>query len=75
MGGAAFRHTLATLLLEGGADIRHIQAMLGHANLQTTALYTHVAIEQLVEVYERSHPCARRPSTSTESPADGKIEG
>jgi integrase/recombinase XerD len=65
-----FRHTFATMLLDGGADIRHIQAMLGHENLQTTATYTHVAIEKLVEVYERSHPLAARPSqgphTSTE---------
>ena len=60
-----FRHTFATLLLDGGADIRHIQAMLGHENLQTTARYTHVAIDSLVEVYERTHPRALRPSTST----------
>jgi len=38
--------------------------MLGHANLQTTALYTHVAIEHLQEVYERAHPAARRPSAA-----------
>jgi integrase/recombinase XerD len=60
-----FRHTFATLLLEGGADIRHIQAMLGHQNLQTTAGYTHVAIDKLVEVYERAHPFVKRPSTTT----------
>ena len=59
-----FRHTFATLLLDGGADIRHIQAMLGHENLQTTAGYTHVAIEKLVEVYERTHPRAQRPSST-----------
>jgi predicted transcriptional regulator len=46
---------------EYGADIRHIHAMLGHENLQTTAGYTHVAIEEMVEVYERSHPLAPRP--------------
>jgi integrase/recombinase XerD len=62
-----FRHTFATLLLDGGADIRHIQAMLGHENLQTTAGYTHVAIEKLVEVHERTHPRAQRPSTSTKA--------
>ena len=60
-----FRHTFATALLNGGADIRHIQAMLGHENLQTTAGYTHVAIDKLVEVYERTHPRAKRPSTPT----------
>ena len=59
-----FRHTFATLMPDGAADIRHIQAMLGHENLQTTAGYTHVAIEKLVEVYERTHPRAQRPSTS-----------
>ena len=62
-----FRHTFATALLDGGADIRHIQAMLGHENLETTAGYTHVAIEKLVEVYERTHPCVKRPSTTTAS--------
>ena len=64
-----FRHTFATALLDGGADIRHIQAMLGHENLETTAGYTHVAIEKLVEVYERTHPCVKRPSTTTTSDA------
>ena len=52
------RHTFATLLLDGGVDIRHIQGMLGHENLQTTAGHTHVAMEKLVEVYERAR---RRP--------------
>jgi integrase/recombinase XerD len=42
-----FRHTMATLMLEGGADIRFIQAMLGHADLKTSHIYTHVAIRQL----------------------------
>jgi integrase/recombinase XerD len=51
-----FRHTMATLMLEGGADIRWIQAMLGHAQLSTTALYTRVAISQLKRVHERTHP-------------------
>lgn len=67
-----FRHTFATLLLEGGADIRHIQAMLGHQNLQTTAGYTHVAIDKLVEVYEKAHPFVKRPSTNVA--ADAKVE-
>ena len=51
-----FRHTMATLMLEGGADIRWIQAMLGHAQLSTTALYTRVAISQLKRVHARTHP-------------------
>jgi integrase/recombinase XerD len=59
-----FRHTMATLMLEGGADIRFIQAMLGHADLKTTQIYTHVAIRQLQEIHRATHPakleCARR---------------
>ncbi|UML80606.1 tyrosine-type recombinase/integrase [Leptospira kirschneri] len=51
-----FRHTTATLMLEHGADIRYVQEMLGHKNLGTTQIYTHVAIQKLQEVYERTHP-------------------
>ena len=51
-----FRHTMATLMLEGGADIRFIQAMLGHADLKTTQIYTHVAIRQLKEIHSATHP-------------------
>ncbi|MCB1599962.1 MAG: tyrosine-type recombinase/integrase [Xanthomonadales bacterium] len=51
-----FRHTMATLMLENGADLRYIQVMLGHAKLETTAIYTQVAIGKLKEVYERTHP-------------------
>jgi integrase/recombinase XerD len=54
-----FRHTMATLMLEGGADTRFIQAMLGHADISTTQIYTRVAIRKLKEVYERSHPGAK----------------
>lgn len=54
-----FRHTMATLMLEAGADLRFIQAMLGHASIVSTQLYTHVAIRNLKEVYERTHPAAR----------------
>ncbi len=54
-----FRHAMATLMLEGGADVRMIQAMLGHASLETTSLYTHVAIRVLKETHERTHPGAR----------------
>lgn len=55
-----WRHTMATLMLEGGADIRHIQAMLGHAELSTTQIYTQVAIRQLQQVHAATHPGARR---------------
>ena len=51
-----FRHTMATLMLEGGADIRFIQQMLGHADLNTTQIYTHVAIRQLQEIHRATHP-------------------
>jgi integrase/recombinase XerD len=54
-----FRHSCATHMLEGGADIRYIQAMLGHARLDTTQIYTHVSIRALQEVHARSHPHGR----------------
>ena len=51
-----FRHTMATLMLEGGADLRFIQAMLGHAKLDTTQIYTQVSIRKLKEMHEATHP-------------------
>jgi len=53
-----FRHSMATLMLEGGADIRYIQQMLGHARLETTQIYTRVSIEKLKEVHKKTHPGA-----------------
>lgn len=51
-----WRHTMATLMLEGGAELRYIQAMLGHSALSTTEIYTHVAVGQLARVHAASHP-------------------
>jgi integrase/recombinase XerD len=60
-----FRHTMATLMLEGGADTRYIQEMLGHARLDTTQIYTHVSIRKLKQVHSRTHPSARVQSRET----------
>lgn len=51
-----FRHTMATLMLDGGADIRHVQSILGHVRLDTTMVYTHVSIAKLKEVHTATHP-------------------
>jgi integrase/recombinase XerD len=53
-----FRHSMATAMLERGADIRYVQAMLGHAHIKSTEIYTHVAVAKLKAVYERTHPAA-----------------
>ena len=54
--GHLLRHTCAAHMLEGGADIRFIQQLLGHEKLETTAIYTQVSIEQLKAVHRKTHP-------------------
>ena len=65
-----FRHTMATLMLEGGADIRFIQQMLGHADISTTQIYTQVSLRQLSAIHAATHPGAsNQPRRARPAPA------
>jgi integrase/recombinase XerD len=68
-----FRHTMATLMLENGADVRFIQAMLGHVSLETTQIYTQVSIRKLKEIHTATHP-AKLERTKTIDWQDGDEE-
>jgi integrase/recombinase XerD len=66
-----FRHTMATLMLEGGADIRFIQQMLGHVKLETTQIYTQVSIRQLKQIHTATHPGAKLEGRRAHATAEG----
>jgi integrase/recombinase XerD len=70
------RLTMATLMLENGADLRFIQEILGHENISTTQIYAHVSIRQLKLVHEHTHPAEQQPerAAANENDAQARLE-
>lgn len=62
-----FRHSMATHLLRNGADLRHIQAILGHASLESTQVYTHLSVENLKQAIKKAHPHGKQRVTEDDS--------
>ena len=69
-----FRHTMATLMLEGGANLRYIQQMLGHESLNSTEVYTHVAIRKLQRIHAATHPGATLERKATVAASETEMD-
>jgi integrase/recombinase XerD len=69
-----FRHACATHMLENGADIRYIQALLGHTDLASTEVYTRVSIIQLKAVHEKTHPAKLSSEASSPAALDSAVK-
>ncbi len=69
-----FRHTMATMMLDNGADLRYVQEMLGHAKLSTTQIYTHVAINKLKAIHTATHPAEKTIPEDPKEQAQGQAK-